>query len=239
MEIINLVWTYYLYIPLFNFLIFLYNNYSGYNFGLAVIILTVILRIILLPLSILTEQSKIITAQLRKEVKVIEKDFASDPVQKKLVVRRLLKKKKIRPWAKALALAVQGLILVILYQVFLGGINTEAKLHLIYPGIVSPDFITTKFLWFDVGQRDFFISFLVGVYLFASIRLEHWHREYKLSKKQQIFNLFFPVFCFLALYLLPSVKSIFILTSLIFSSIISLVTIIIQISLKKAQMAKN
>lgn len=239
MEIINLIWTYYLYIPLFNFLVFLYNDFSGYNFGAAVIILTVILRIILLPLSILTEQSKIVTAQLRKEVKIIEKEFAHDPVQKKLAVRRLLKKKKIRPWAKALALAVQGLILVILYQVFLGGINTEAKLHLIYPGIVRPDFITTKFLWFDVGQRDFFISFLVGACLFASITVEHWHRKYKLSRKQQIFSLFFPIFCFLALYALPSVKSIFILTSLIFSSIISLATMIIQISLKQAKTAEN
>jgi len=47
MEIFNYIWQYYLYIPLFNFLIWLYLSYSIFNLGIAVIVLTIILRILL------------------------------------------------------------------------------------------------------------------------------------------------------------------------------------------------
>ena len=64
MEILNLVWDQYLYIPLFNLLIWLYLNFSFFNLGIAVIILTIILRIVLLPLSYMTERAKIVRQQL-------------------------------------------------------------------------------------------------------------------------------------------------------------------------------
>jgi len=234
MEILTLIWEQYLYIPLFNFLVWLYVNYSSYNLGIAVIILTVILRVVLLPFTILTERGKIISQRLRREVEQIKKDFVGDPVKQKMMVRLFLKKKKIRPWAKAIVLGVQGLVLVLLYRVFVGGINTEEKLHLLYPTIPRPDFINTKFLWFDIGQRDLVMAAFVAGFLFGQILINLWERRKYLTKKEQVYSLFFPAGVFLILAILPSVKAIFILTSLIFSSIISMFTIIIKITLKKA-----
>src|SRR3989344_8480601 len=161
MEIFSVIWNQYLYIPLFNFLVWLYTNYASFNLGMAVIILTVILRIVLLPFTILSEKGRIIGRELSTKVKEIEKDYANDPVHKKQEIRDFLKRKKIRPWAKAIVLVVQGLVLVLLYRVFLGGINTESKLHLLYPSIPRPDFIDTNFLWFDIGQRNFILPAVV------------------------------------------------------------------------------
>ena len=235
MEILSLIWQQYLYLPLFNFLVWLYLNHSWYNLGVAVVILTIILRIALLPFTILSERGKLISLKLRQEIKQIKKDFASDPVQQKLMVRQLLKKKKIRPWAKAVVLGVQGLVLVLLYRVFMGGINTEAKLHLLYPGIPRPDFINTKFLWFDISERNLIMPAIVAGYLFGHIAINFWERRGETSKKEQIYSLLFPASVFLILAILPSVKSIFILTSLIFSSIISMFTSLIRISINKAK----
>jgi membrane protein insertase Oxa1/YidC/SpoIIIJ len=197
--------------------------------------MTVILRIVLLPFSILTEQSKITSENLEKEIKTIEKDFVSDPVKKKQAIRDTLKRRKVHPWAKAIVLGVQGVVLLLLYQVFVGGINTEEKLHLIYPEIMRPDFVNTNFLWFNIAKPNLLITLIVAIYIFADIVIERWGRKTRLSKKQQIFSLFFPAFCFLILYLLPSVKSLFILTSLVFSSIISVFTIFIKLSVKAAE----
>jgi len=231
MEIITLVWQQYLYIPLFNFLVWLYLNYSFYNLGIAVIILTVILRIVLLPFTILSERGKIIGIKLKKEIAEIERDFVSDPVKKKLMVRQHLKKKKIRPWAKAVVLSVQGLVLVLLYRVFIGGINTEEKLHLLYPGIPRPDFINTKFLWFDIGKQNMMAAAIVAGFLFGQILISSWENHRHSNKKEQIYTLLFPALVFLILAILPAVKSIFILTSLIFSSIISIIVALIRFSL--------
>ena len=240
MEIFSLIWQQYLYLPLFNFLVLLYLNYSLFNLGVAVIILTVLLRLVLLPFTILTERGKIIGLRIRNNLEEIRRDYLNDPVKQKVVIRQFLKKKKIRPWAKAVVLGIQGLVLVLLYQVFIGGINTQEKLHLLYQGIARPDFINTKFLWFDIAERDFVMAGIVAGYLFAQILINFWERRHALTKKEQIYSLLLPAIVFLILTILPSVKSIFVLTSLIISSIISMFTLIIKIAIKRAkQQAKE
>ncbi|MFA6410580.1 MAG: YidC/Oxa1 family membrane protein insertase [Candidatus Buchananbacteria bacterium] len=238
MEIISLIWQQYLYIPLFNFLVWLYLNYSFDNLGISVIILTIILRLALLPFTILTERGKIISQRLRRDLEEIKKDFASDPVKRKLAVRQFLKKKRIRPWAKAIVLGVQGLVLVLLYQVFIGGINTETKLHLLYPGISRPDFINTNFLWFNINERDLVMAAVVAGYVFAQFLIKAFDKSHGSNKKEHIYALIFPSFVFLILAILPSVKSIFILTSLIFSSIISAIVAIIKLGISQATKKK-
>ena len=239
MEIFNLVWQYYLYIPLFNLLVWIYNNASMYNLGVAVIILTALLRLVLLPFTYLTERGKIVSEQASREIADAAKDYSKDPVRKKEAIRRILRSKKMRPWAKAVVLGGQAVVLVLLYQVFIGGINTEEKLHLIYPGIDRPDFVNTKFLWFDLGQVDYLMSALAAGYLFVEIMIERWPRRNRLSKRERIFALLFPLSVFAALAILPSVKSIFILTTLVISTIITVIAVLIKYSLKQASLNKK
>ena len=99
----------------------------------------------------------------------------------------------------------------------------------------QPDFINTKFLWFDIGERNLLIAGIVAGYLFAKIFINFWKRRGQLTKKEQIYSLLFPASIFLILAILPSVKSIFVLTSMIFSSIISMITTFIRLSIKKAK----
>ncbi|MDX9893041.1 MAG: YidC/Oxa1 family membrane protein insertase [Patescibacteria group bacterium] len=239
MEIFSYIWEYYLYIPLFNFLVWLYINYAFFNLGLAVIILTIMLRIALLPFTILTEKSKIVGSQLSEEISKIRKDFTGDTVKQKELIRLALKKRKLHPWAKAIVLGVQFLVLVLLYQVFVGGINSEAKLHLLYPSITRPDFINTKFLFLDIGQHNLFMAAVVAGYLFAEILINFWERRGRVSKQEQLYSLLFPASIFVLLAILPSVKSIFILTSLVFSSIISSITALVKFSIKQTKKSNN
>ncbi|OGY46605.1 MAG: hypothetical protein A2840_02895 [Candidatus Buchananbacteria bacterium RIFCSPHIGHO2_01_FULL_47_11b] len=235
MEILTVFWNQYLYVPLFNFLVWLYQTYGFYNLGLAVIILTILLRIALLPFTILAERGKIISQELTIKVKEIERDFASDPVKKKIAIRKFLKKKRVRPWAKAIVLGIQGVTLVLLYQVFVGGISTEEKLHLLYPSVPRPDFINTSFLWADIAKPELVLPAIVAGYIFAEIFILQLNRREELTRREQIYSMLFPAFSFLILAFLPSVKSIFILTSLVFSSIISTITWTIKQGLKQAK----
>jgi len=235
MEILSLIWEQYLYIPLFNLLVWIYLNYSNFNLGVAVIILTLALRFVLLPFTLLTERGKLISYRLRKDIADIKKDYSDDPIKQKIEIRRFLKTKKIRPWAKAISLAVQALTIVLLYRVFIGGINTEEKLHLLYPNIFRPDFINTNFLWFDIGQRDLTIAAVAAGYIFAQILIKVWDHRRQMNNREQIYSLLFPATIFLILAILPAAKSIFILTSLVFSSIISVFTALIKISIERAK----
>jgi len=219
MAFLAFFWTNYLYIPVFNALIWLYNGYAKENLGYAVIILTVALRVALLPLSIVSERNKMQYKILNEKAEQIRKDFKNDPIAMKEKVRKLLKQYKIKPWAKTLVLGIQALMLVLLYQVFIGGL-TRYKLNVLYFWVDKPEIINTRFFGFELAVRDWHWAAAVGLVLFIEIYLDQ--RKRKTTRGEQLYGIFFPILSFLLLWLLPMVKSIFILTSLAFSYMLSL-----------------
>ena len=233
MEIISFIWDHYLYIPLFNLLIILYLTWAGFNLGIAIILLTIITRVVLLPFTILTERGKIISQRLHREFNEVKKDYSSDPVLQKQKIRELLKRKKIRPWAKAIVIGIQAVVLLLLYQVFLGGINSQKNLQLLYPQIPRPDFINTHFLWFDISQQNLMLAALVAGFLFSFMLIEQWNERRQLSRGEVLFMIFFPASIFLVLAFLPASKSLFVLTSLVFSAIVVVIAALIKMAYKK------
>lgn len=213
------LWHDYLFVPLLNFLVILYNTVAFENLGIAVIYLTVLLRLILLPFSLISEMNSYRYAIALEKIKNLDADFHNDPVAKRERIKEILAEQKINPWASAFLLGFQFLFLILLYQVFIGGMNPE-KLNLIYPSIYRPDFIDTKFLGFDLSVPDLFLSALVGVVLYLQIVREQKKKQIILERGDILFRYLFPFSVFLLLYRLPSVKTIFILTSMACSRII-------------------
>ncbi len=168
----------------------------------------------------------------------IDKDYGSDYIKKKEAVRNFLKNSQVNPWSKAVVLGVQVLVLILLYQVFIGGLNAKNKFEFIYPFITSPDYINTHFLWFDLSKRNWILSTIVGIFLFIEIIISQNNRKEILSRRDQMYKIFFPIFSIIALGLLPSVKSVFILTSIIFSIILILVMSLVG-GVTKAKKTKN
>lgn len=221
------LWQTYLYEPLLNLLIFIYNNFTNASLGLAVIYLTIFLRLILLPFSIITEKNKGVYEKLREKVSVVMEDRYTDPIKKREIVRRLLKENKVSHWAKGIMIGVQAVVLIVLYQVFLGGINFE-KVDALYSWVYHPDYINSIFWGFDLGARSIYWSAAVAIILFLEIRTEQEKRKELLQNPDIIYRVMFPLATFLVLYYLPMVKSLFILTSIIFSFIVILVASLIR-----------
>jgi len=61
------IWHDFLYQPVFNFLIWVYNNWTDQNLGWAVVYMTIILRLILLPFSIISEKNKNKNLEIREK----------------------------------------------------------------------------------------------------------------------------------------------------------------------------
>lgn len=226
----HILWHDFLYTPLLNFLIWLYNGPAFGNLGVAIIYLTIIIRVVLLPFTIVSERSKIFYEKLSQKIDKIGQDFKNDPIQKKEMIRKVMREHRVSPWAKVMVLGVQALILVLLYQVFIGGIN--GKLGDLYRWVAHPDFINTDFLGFDLGQRNLFWSGLVGAVLFLEIYFDQRSRKGSLTRSDVVYQIAFPGAVFLTLWLLPMAKSIFILTSLIFSFFVIIIRQRIKIRVK-------
>jgi len=214
----HVFWHDFLYTPLLNFLIWLYNGPAFGNLGVAIIYLTIIIRVVLLPFTVVSERSKILYEKLGQKIDKIGHDFKNDHIQKKEAIRRVMREHRVSPWAKVMVLGVQALTLVLLYQVFIGGIN--GKLGDLYSFVTRPDFINTDFLGFDLGARNLFWSGLVGIVLFVEIFIDYRSKPTGFTRSGVAYMLFFPAACVLTLWILPMAKSIFILTSLCFSFLV-------------------
>ncbi len=215
-------WYYFLYQPLFNALIWIYSNIADLNLGWAVIWLTIFLRIILLPLTIISERNVLREEEAEAEAEKAVAALKQDSVAQKEEVRRIMKKHKISPWAKVATLGIQLLVLVLLYQVFVRGITGVKMAKILYPMIDFPGKINTIFYGFEIGKvHDAFWAGICAAYLFITIIAENRNRK-NWQPGQAIFLFVFPLFTFAALWFLPMVKSLFILTSMVFSSIIEI-----------------
>lgn len=215
------IWNVFLYEPVFNGLIWIYNNWANQNMGWSIVYLTVLLRGALLPFTLVSEKARASNAELEKELERLNKELANDPILRKEEIRRVLKTRKVKPWAKAVVLGIQGLVLVLLYQVFLRGITGEKILHILYPTIEFPGKINTLFYGFDLGAYyDWRWAGAVAVFLMLEIYIEFRRRKGGLDKSDLSYFVLFPCAVFLTLYFLPMVKSLFILTSIVFSAIV-------------------
>lgn len=210
------IWHDYLYYPLFNVLLWLYNGPAMSNLGIAVIELTVMLRIVLLPFTIIDERNRYKYEQVSLKVAAINHDFKADPIKAKEVIRDLLKEHRVSYWAKVFVLGVQAAVLVVLYQVFIAGIRFTLEEQL-YAWVTPPASVNTVFLGFDIAQKSVLWPAFVGGLLFIQIYSVFKKRESLVTRADVMYMVLFPLFSTGVLLLLPMVKSVFILTSMFFS----------------------
>lgn len=232
------VWHDYLYLPLLNLLIFLYNTGAYGNLGVAVIYLTVILRVVLIPLSVISERNSAKYENIAGELKAANQYLKDDPIARKERVRELLKEQRINPWASVVLLGIQLIVLVLLYQVFVAGMNAH-QFQALYSFIVKPDLVNTKFLGINIAKANLWSSLLVAGLLYIQIYRGQRKRKDFLERGDILFRIAFPLFTFIILYQLPAVKAIFILTSMGFSYIVHLFRPLIVPRLKAAIKGKS
>jgi membrane protein insertase Oxa1/YidC/SpoIIIJ len=210
-----------LYEPLFNLLVWIYNNWTDQSLGWAVVYLTILLRVVLLPFTIISERNKMRNQELEREIVRIDKEFQNDPILKKEEIRRALKHRRVQPWAKSVTLGIQALVFVLLYQVFLRGVTGEKILQILYPWVDFPGTINTMFYGFDLAASyDVLAAGIVGLWLAVDIYFSARRNKTKAIRADLFYFIMFPFAVFLFLYLLPMVKALFILTSIFFSAIV-------------------
>lgn len=219
---LSTLWFVVLYQPVFNTLIWIYSNVAGQNLGWAVIWLTIFLRILLLPLSIISERNELRHQQVAEEANRVLQAYKNDRVAQKEAARKIMKKYHVSPWAKVASLGIQLLVLILLYQVFIRGISGDKVIKILYPFIDFPGHINTNFYGFEIGRlHDSLWAGIAAFYLFVSIFLESRGRKVW-ERSEMYYLIFFPLFTFLILWYLPMVKSLFILTTMIFSDTLTL-----------------
>lgn len=109
--------------PIFNLLVFIYAILPGHNFGLAIIIFTIIIRILLWPLVKKQLNQAKAMRELAPEIKKIKAAAKGDRQKESQMTMELYKEREINPFASLGVMIIQLPILIGLYS----GLNRIIK----------------------------------------------------------------------------------------------------------------
>lgn len=160
-----------LYRPIFNLLVELYNLLPGGDFGLAIVVLTVSLKIVFLPWSLKALRSQKQLTALQPAVKALQEKHKHDKTAQTQALMALYREKKVSPLSGCLPLLIQLPVLFALYQALFNGFKPEA-LEVLYDFVNRPEAINRlSFGFLDLAVRAPWLAVLAGGLQFWQARM--------------------------------------------------------------------
>jgi len=152
------IWNKYFVYPLSTVITFFANNFNG-SYGLAIVVVTLIVRLFLVPLNVKQVKSSMAMQKVQPEIKELQKKYSSkdQATQQKLQqeTMALFQKHGANPLAGCLPIFIQMPVFIALYHAIM---RTEA-------------IKTGSFLWFELGSTDPILPLVAGAATFLQQKL--------------------------------------------------------------------
>lgn len=100
---------------IFGYLLNFINNLVG-NYGLAIILFTVVIKLIMLPISIKQQKSMKKNAKIQKEIKVLQFKYKKDPEKLNKEMMELYKKENMSPFSGCFTAIIQFILLISIFN---------------------------------------------------------------------------------------------------------------------------
>src|SRR3989344_2378720 len=156
--------------PLYNSLIFLFQIFPWADAGIVVVMLTILVRLILYPLSRKAVLTQMRMAEIAPELNAIKEKYKSNSEEQARRTLTLYREKGVNPFSGILVIIIQIPIILALYQIFIN--LPEINGNLLYSFIKAPEIIRTSFLGFiDVGGKSALLAVLAGVSTYFQIKV--------------------------------------------------------------------
>ena len=160
------------YLPIYNLLIALVDVIPGGDVGLAVIGITVVVKLVLLPLSLSAVRTQRAMKLLEPELKELKERYKDDKETQAREMFALYKKNNVKPFASILMLFIQLPILFGLYFVSQHAVLQQVDPSMLYSFISVPETVSPLFLGIFVLTGSSLILALVAA---ATQALQAWY----------------------------------------------------------------
>ena len=155
--------------PLYNLLVLFIGIVPWNDVGLAIILLTVLVKLILSPLHKKSIIGQFRLKQLEPKINEIKKNF-QDKKEQAAQTFALYKQYGISPLAGCLPVLIQLPIILALYRVFLSGFDLDTRE--LYTFIARPEMFRVEFLGFvDLAGKSIGLAILAGATQFIQAHL--------------------------------------------------------------------
>jgi YidC/Oxa1 family membrane protein insertase len=157
--------------PLYNLLVFLYDVIPGQDVGIAIIILTIIVKLLLAPLSMKSLKAQKALQDLQPKIDEVRKKYKDDREKQSKELMKVYSTNKVNPLSSCLPLLVQFPILIGLYRVFIDGF-TEINPERLYPFVQNPGMIDPVFMSLvDLSQPFIAFALVAGALQFVQAKM--------------------------------------------------------------------
>lgn len=160
------------------------------QYGLAVLVMVIIVRTLILPLTMKQVKSSRAMQAIQPELEKIKKKYKDEPEKVQQETMRLFQENKVNPMAGCLPLIVQMPIFIALYNSIY--YNPDLRLH--------------DFLWLQLGKPDhlFILPLLAAATTFIQTRMMTKMNPVQQQGPMQFMMMVYPVLIFIMSYNFPS-----------------------------------
>lgn len=170
------------------------------EYGISILIVTIIIRLIILPLAIKQYRSSKQMQALQPEIKKLKEKYKDDAQKQQEETMKLFQKHGVNPLAGCFPLLVQMPILIALYHAIMR--NGEISSH--------------SFLWIQLGERDpVVLPILAALTTFIQQKITAKH----MPNQMQALLVIFPVLIFVMAMSFPAALPLYWVYSNIFTII--------------------
>ncbi|MFA6158506.1 MAG: YidC/Oxa1 family membrane protein insertase [Candidatus Paceibacterota bacterium] len=166
------LYTNFIYLPLYNGLVFLAAHLPFFDAGVIIILFTILVKVILYPLSRKAARTQIAMKMYEPEMNAIKEKYKTDKQAQALHVMNLYRDKKINPFSSIFLLLIQLPIFFALYKIFYSTGLSAPDASLLYSFVKIPATVNMHFLGLiDVTSKSIVLAVLAAVSQYFQIKL--------------------------------------------------------------------
>ncbi|MEI8232172.1 MAG: YidC/Oxa1 family membrane protein insertase [bacterium] len=219
------MFEHYIYQPFFNILVGLYELLGAISpeladMGIAVIIFSVIIQIILFPLRLAGERSEEEKKKITDKIEESKRIYSHEPIKLRAEIKTVMRSNLRSVMATTANLLIGLGIIFMLYRIFTTGLE-GADFYLLYDFVPRPDHINLMFLGkYDLSRTNPTLNLIQSFMIFLVEVLSALRSPFPISRKDKaLLQIVLPIGSYIIFMFLPSGKKVFMITTLVFSAI--------------------
>ncbi len=226
------MFIHYIYQPFFNILVGIYWLLGRISpgledMGIAVIIFSIVIRVILFPLTIASERSAEERRKIAEKVEELKRSLSHDPVKQKEEIKRVMRANARMVFSTTVDLTIQLIIILMLYRIFTTGFE-GSDFYLLYPWMPTVSHINLMFLGkYDLSHTNATLNLIQSGMIFIVEFLVALRSPVPVPRRDVILmQAILPLGSYVIFMFLPAGKKVFIITSLAFSAVYQVIRLI-------------
>ncbi len=208
--------------PVYNIVVFFLNLFPSHDIGVAIILTTILIKLLLLKLNLSSQKSSYLIKDAQEELSTIKKKYGDNKQKIAEETMKIYKEKKIKPFSSFLILLIQIPVFFALFYVFRDG-GVILREDLIYSFNTFPETVKNlAFGFMNLSQKYIWVGILTGITTFilskrqslglTNNKKEEKQRDSKTQDFQEVFaktmqmqmKYFLPVISGVSAAVLPS-----------------------------------